>query len=424
MNPYLQRQRAQFEALRASIEGLQTRAADENRDLTEDELRSVTEQGEQATKLANQIESLTAIETRARAVEGLAASLGDNEQGETRLTGNAQTRDRDPGHYTRSSANSFFGDLYSSRANSDDDAQRRLVEHNRALSTGVAGAGIVPPKWLTDEMELLARQGRALASAVRNIDLGNDPRPITLPRQSTGTDAIIAQQSTENTHPTETDAWGSTVDTVVPKPFSGIQIVSRQMLEMSSPAVDQLIYGDMVAAYNSKIESAVGAALITAAGTAVTTLANEAAFTATAAQGAVVDTAMAVWSARKAPADLLVLSINRWGKFLKLLDTTGRPLIPPGTGGPMNVPGVGDVTVAGNYEGLGVIVTDGIGTGYTDSAVVLRASDTVLFESSVRRFKFEEVAGPESVKLGIWAYSAIIVRQATKSAKRFVVTAA
>jgi HK97 family phage major capsid protein len=200
MNPYLLRLRSQFDGLRTSIEGLQTRAADENRDLT-DELRSVTEQGEQATRLATQIESLTAIETRARAVEGLAATLGDTEQGETRLTGNAQTQDRDPGHYTRSSANSFFGDLYSSRANSDDDAQRRLVEHNRALSTGVAGAGIVPPKWLTDEMELLARQGRALASAVRNIDLGNDPRPITLPRQSTGTDAIIAQQASENTHP-------------------------------------------------------------------------------------------------------------------------------------------------------------------------------------------------------------------------------
>jgi hypothetical protein len=33
-------------------------------------------------------------------------------------------------------------------------------------------------------------------------------------------------------------------------------------------------------------------------------------------------------------------------------------------------------------------------------------------------------AGPESIKLGIWAYAAVIVRQSGKSAKRIVVTAA
>jgi hypothetical protein len=96
--------------------------------------------------------------------------------------------------------------------------------------------------------------------------------------------------------------------------------------------------------------------------------------------------------------------------------------------GPMNVVGVGSVNVDGRMTsaGLGVIATDGINTTgvYPDNIVVFRAADTILFEGTVQRFRFEEVAGPESVKLGIWAYAAVIVRQSGKSAKRIVVSAA
>ena len=117
-NPYLERLRTRYDGLKSGIEGLQTRAADEERDLTE-------------------------VETRNRKVEGLAASLvPTDESGETRF----HTQDRDPGHYTRSSEHSFFADMYSARGDNDADAARRLVEHNRALTTAGAGAGIVPPK--------------------------------------------------------------------------------------------------------------------------------------------------------------------------------------------------------------------------------------------------------------------------------------
>ena len=40
------------------------------------------------------------------------------------------------------------------------------------------------------------------------------------------------------------------------------------------------------------------------------------------------------------------------------------------------------------------------------------------------RFRYEEVAGPESVKLGVWAYTAVIVRQAANSVRRVQITAA
>jgi HK97 family phage major capsid protein len=448
-NPYLTALHDKYNQLRTASDALKARALEESRDLTEDELTSVRGMNEQAQPLARQIEDLTNAELEHRKVQELAAQVqGDAVRMATELRGNPELTsvgsvqqrgqahrltsstnavDRDPGHYTRSAQNSFFGDLHRARAG-DDDAGRRLAEHNRALSTGTgnAGAGVVPPKWLSDEFELLARQGRALASAVRNIGLGTDPRPITLPKQTTGADAEVTEQSAENAAVEDDDAWASDVDTVTPKPTAGIQIVSRQMLDMSSPAIDALIYGDLIAAYNLKIEKKVGAAMVTAASTAVTTFATEAAFaTDQDAYDAVIDTAIAVRNARKLPADLIAMGVVRYGEYLKLKDADGRPMIVENSAGPMNAIGVGTVQVDGRLAGLGIIATDGVSTGsYPESILVARAADTILFESDVLRFRYEEPLGPESVKLGIWGYSAVVVRQAGKSVKRMVVTAA
>lgn len=439
-NPYLERLRQDYETQRTAVAALQQAALDRNEDLTAEEMTSVRQMSEAMTGLHTQITQLTDLEVTNRAVQEQAARIMSDADveavrgrsdavlttaGRPGTQALARTQDRDPGHYLRSSSNSFFGDLHRSRSG-DDDAARRLAEHNRALSTGTgnAGAGVVPPVWLTEEFELLARQGRALASAVRNIGLGGDPRPITLPKQLTGTDAEVVEQASENAATEDDDAWTSDVDTVTPKPTAGIQIVSRQMLDMSSPAIDSLIYGDMLAAYNLKVEKKVGAALVTAAGTAVVTRATNALFSANGYDD-VVDTAIAVRNARKLPADIIAMGIVRYGEYLKLKDADNRPMIPEGSMGPMNAIGVGTVQVDGRIAGLGVIATEGISTGsFPESIVVLRAADTILFESDVLRFRYEEPLGPESVKLGIWGYTAVIVRQATKSAKRIVVTAA
>ncbi|RKF24136.1 phage major capsid protein [Micromonospora globbae] len=427
MNPYLKRLREQYEGLRSGIEGLQTRAAEENRDLTEDELRSVKEQGEQAKTLAKQIEDLTEIETRNAQVAEMAGKIANATGEQTRAAGGATTRDRDPGHYTKGGQHSFFGDLYRSKAMDDEDAARRLVEHNRALTTGGAGAGVVPPKWLIDEYAPLARQGRRLANAVRNIPLGDDPRPITLPKQTTGADtANPAEQAAENDATPSADKWASGVDTVVPKPTRGKQIVSRQMLDSASPAIDQLIYGDLLAAYDDQIEAKVGAALVAAAGAAAVTFASEATDwnTGTIVLNSVIDLQLAVRNARKRPADVLAMNVTRYGKFLKQRDPDGRPLIPnPGVGQAVNVAGVGSVAVDGIIEGLAVIATDGIPTAYPESYLAFRAADTILFEGNMMRFRYEERSGPESVELGIWAYTGVVVRYAGASVKRAQITA-
>jgi HK97 family phage major capsid protein len=434
VNPYLKAKRDQYEALRTTIEGVQTRAAEAGRDLTEDELRSVTEQGEQARKLAAEIESLTEIQNRHAKVAGLAVEVSEgaeqdrSDSGAVRV-GGAYTRDRDPGHYRRDGGNSFFGDLFKARSLQDEGALRRLAEHNRALDMATEGPGVIPPVWMSQEFAETARQQRRVAAAVRNIPLSS-AAPISMPRQSAS--AAVAEQTNENEPTSFADAWDSAVDTVTPKATAGGQKVSRQMLDSSNPAIDALIYSDLIGEYNEAVEAKVVAAMITAAGSAVTTYATEAAWTTAitpvANTGAPVvddllDLAIAVRNARKLPPDVLIASVTRYGDLLKLKDTTGRPLIPTDSGGPMNVIGTGSVQVDGRIHGLGVLASDGV-TQYPESILVARAADTILFESPVLRFRYEEPDGPEIVRLGIWAYTAAYVKHSGASVKRAVITAA
>lgn len=457
MNPYLRRLRAQYEQLRSSIDAILTAAAttgEDGRDLNPDELRSVEAMSTQAQELVPQIEQLTAIETRSRQVAELAAQVDDaapaseadqgaaaatdgeqsrsTEQGGERLTGSAQTQDRDPGHYRSvrdGGEHSFFGDLYRSAMKLDDgEAGVRLGEHARALTTGSHGPGLVAPQWLTSEYETIARQGRGVANAVRHMPITN-PAPLSFPGQTVGTDAVVAEQASENTAVGAADAYDSAVVTVTPKPTAGAQIFSRQLFDMSTPAIDELIYSDLISVYDQQVETKVCTAIVTAAGTAVATFATNAAFlgTAPATPGldGLVDAAIAVRNARKLPANIVAMGVARYGVLKKMKDTTGRPLIPTLQHGPQNVVGLGSIDTDGEFEGLQIIATDGISTGsFPESIAVFRAQDTILLESTMMRFRFEEVSGPESIKVGVWAYTAAVVRQATTSARRVVITIA
>lgn len=445
-NIYLAKRREQYEGLRASIQGVQEAATAANRALTDDERSSIAQMSDEGKKIFAEIEQLTEVELRnaqVREMQGKIAGAmsgadGSGNQGpavqdeqlrgagSVRPQGGGTTKDRDPGHYRSLQAggkHSFFGDLYSARERGDEDAARRLQEHNRALATGAAGSGIVAPKWLTDEYAELARQGRVLANLVRNIPLGDDPRPITLPKQTAGSDTEVTEQAAENDPIEDDDAFDTDVDTVTPKPTSGSQIVSRQMLDMASPAIDGLIYGDLIAAYNLKVEKKVGTAII-AVGTALPALEGEGVEVTDPMHynRVAIKAAVAVRNARKLPANILAMSVNRWGEFIDLRDTTGRPLVTGAGEAPQNVVGVADVSAldGGRFRGMQLAPTDGI--ALDDRFAAVRGQDVLLFESGMMRFRYEQPLGPESIKMGIWAYTAVLIRYGTASIKRVEIT--
>jgi HK97 family phage major capsid protein len=394
-------------------------------------LTSVRAQSDRAASLKTQIDELDAIATRDAQVASLASDVVPAAEQAARTRSATITRDRDPGHYRSAKEGgngSFFGDLYRSRTLQDGDATRRLMEHNRALDMANEGPGIIPPVWMASEFAELAVQQRRVANAVRNVPISS-AAPLSLPKQTASAFAEVVEQSAEGDTTEDDDAWDSAVTTVSPKATAGIQLVTRQMLDSSNPAVDSLIYSDLVASYNRRVEAKVVAAMITAAGSATVTYATEAAYTtgldpaeATYIGDAILDTAIAVRNGRKLPADILVASVTRYGSLLKIKDSTGRPIVPPDSGGPMNVIGTGTVAVDGRVQGLGVLASDGV-TQYAESILVARASDTILFESPILRFRYDEPLGPEIVKLGIWAYSAVHVKYA-ESVERIAITAA
>lgn len=425
-NPYLDRKRQQFETTRAQIEGIQNRAVEEDRDMTEDELRSVTEQGALCDTLAREIELVTAQENRAVQVATMGANL--RQMPEEVRASSTYARDRDPGHYRSVSEGghfSFFQDIDKAHRG-DVNSRQRLEQHNRALTAGGEGVGIVPPRWMTELWTPSLRQGRNLANAIRKIDLGSDPRPITIPKQTVG--ITVAENVDTCGTVSWTDSFDTDVDTVTPSVVAGGQIVCRSFLDSATPSVDQLIFQDLTADYDRMIEAKIGNAIITAAGAATTTFATEAAFNAAgAAYDAVIDAGMAVWAGRKLPADLVVMRVRRWGSFLKLKDSAGRPLFPTMNGGAqaVNVFGVGDVKTPGMIDGLAAVVTEGVGTtAYPESMVVQRAEDALLFESSQLRFEDPYSVGPDKVRLAIWGYAATYVRYPSLSGKRVAITAA
>ncbi len=437
-NVYLTKLREKYDGLRSSITGLQETATAANRTLTDDEKSSIKQMSDEGQKLYTEIESLTEVEVRnaqvrdmqARIAGTLSGADGSGNQSKApatdvavRTAGGATTKDRDPGHYRseqQGGQHSFFRDLYGARERQDEAAARRLQEHNRALTTGAAGSGIVPPKWMVDEYAALARQGRVLANLVRNVPLGDDPRPLTLPKQTAGTDTEVVEQAAENDPIEDDDQFDTDVDTVTPKPTAGSQVVSRQMLDMASPAIDGLIYGDLIAAYNLKVEKKVGTAIV-AVGTALPALSGVPVTDPAHFARVTLKAGVTVRSMRKLPANVAAMSVARWGEFLDLTDTTGRPLVTGAGDGPQNIAGMADLAGdGGRYKGLTMAPTEGI--ALDDRVVVLRASDVLLFESGMMRFRYEEPLGPESIKMGIWAYTAVLVRYGTAAIKRVEIT--
>jgi HK97 family phage major capsid protein len=439
---YLDRLTGQHEEIRVRIETLQGLSVTEERDLTEDELRSVTEDSAKAKVLEERITEAHEAETRAAAVSALAPIPP-----QVRATGNASATDRDPGHYrtmAEGGTNSFFGDMYRAQYLRNTESQTRLDEHSRALSVGAgsgntqASGGIVPPKWLTDLYLPLSRQNRIAANLVTHLDLGNDPRPLVLPKQTAGTDAVVGATG-EGQAVTSTDAFNTATETLTPAAISGEQVVTRQLVDSSTPGVDQLIAADLLAVYDAQIEALVCAAFVAAATADTAAFAHDTAGAvaagwwnyAPAGSGpagvnALIDAQTAVWQRRFKPATGIVVNPRRFGAIRKLVDLQGRPLLTPYS--PQNNVGTNDQSVngaAGELEGLPVYVTTGLGTtAYPESHIVGVLSDTILAESDLMQFRFEEVQGPGKIVLGVWRYAGVLVRQSGNGYSKVVVSAA
>lgn len=453
-NIYLRSLREQYEGLQSSIAGLQTRAAGAQRDLTPEELRSVVEMGEKGKALHEQITSLTEIELRNAEVasmqhrvssaiangqtvnpleSGEGQAGGDASQsngGELRTLGGARTEDRDPGIYQQGGQYSFLADQFRSKYMSDNAAHERLTRHSNALrgnqhlrdvlgaGATTLGAGLVPPVWLAEQFAPILHRRLRLARALRQVPWSG---PFAWSIPVAGTQAKTSSVA-EGVNTTETDP-SYTVLTVTPKAIMGYSEVSRQMLEASNPAVDSIIWGDLIGDFydNCELEvisalngqSGVNAVTVSAGVLTTTDIANQ--------RAGILDGGAAISDNNAGDADVFVGRTSRWTTYLKFQDSTGRPLILAQQYSPQNAIGIGDITQAyaspyqGNLENLQVITSP---TVAASTGFILNSQEHLFSVSPPMQFSFEQPAGPALIRIGVWGYECVTFGRRPKAATK------
>jgi HK97 family phage major capsid protein len=325
---------------------------------------------------------------------------------------------------------SYFRDLHMARNKGDRDAVDRLARNDRgraadpefrAISTtNGAGGEFVPPLWLESQFVKLARPGRITANLTPSHPLPPGTDSINVPKVNTGT--AVAVQTTQNSAVQVTDLTTTSISSGI-STIAGGQTISLQLIEQSPLNVDDLVLGDLAAAYaqslNLQVLSGSGTAgqqtgILTLAGT------NAVAFTSASPTLALLYSKLAgaiqqVHTKRFLPPDTIIMHPTRWAWIVASLDGQSRPLVVPNAGGPLNAMGTpGEVAsqgFVGYIMGLPVYVDAtlptnlGAGTNQ-DTIIVARLADLMLWESNVRAEAFAQTyANQMSVFVRLYNYA-------------------
>ena len=252
----------------------------------------------------------------------------------------------------------------------------------------------------------------AIDSVSRGV-LPSSGMSFTIPKLTTApTVATIA----EGVAPSET-GMVSTYITVDVKKASGLNRISYELLDRSSPAFFAELLSQMQKAYAKATDQALLTALISGgtAGTAV-------AATAAGLQSFVATESAAAFLATGEVAQNLIANTAQWGAILGYADSTGRALY--NASNPNNNSGVSAVSsLNGNVLGLNLAVDPffSVSTVATDSAVIVVPSAVTWYESPTTQIQVQAVTTGE-VEIALYGYYAIAtkigagIRRFTKSA--------
>lgn len=450
-NVYLRGLREQYSGIQKSIAGVQSRAAEAKRDLTNEELRSVTEMGEKGKSLYTQIEDLSEIELRnakvaamdgkvqAAIVAGRTQPDGDedgDEDGEpddgtrSRKLGGARTKDRDPGFYTRGGGQSFLGDQWRSANLNDTAAKDRLTKYTNAMrenvhlrdvlgTAGGGGTGLVPPVWLAEQFAPVLHRRLRVASVLRQVPWSG-PFPWTIPVAAVA--ATNTSPTAEGNNPTETNPTYTTI-TVTPTTISGYAEVSRQLLEAANPAVDAIIWGDLLGDFYDKAEIATVSAIEGQANINLTTSADGS--IATTSRNVLLDAIAAVSDNGGGDADVFFGRQARWSSMLKWTDVNGRPMILSQRYNPQNAIGDGNLAqgyrspIQGEIENLVAVTSPSV---LATRGYVINSQELLFSMSAPQQFTFEQPAGPALVRIGVWGYVATTAGRRPSAVSRIAFT--
>lgn len=353
----------------------------------------------EASSLDAQLEQLVGIvEARSAAAQVDARILNLGPHGTPTASGQVLG---EPMIYRPDGDRSFFADMFRARQG-NTEAREMLDRHMRSLSSATAAGGggnVIPPQYLASLFAPDPKFGSPVAASFPQYQLAN-AASFKLPRQ-TGS-GVVAAQSAENSPPTATDPTFDQI-TVDPVTLTGRNVMSRQLLDGSNPAIDQIVAvdlrGELLEAIDAAATTALGAASTPATQTGPPKKLLE----------KIVRMIPAIYGARKAPADSIYMSASAYGYLAAAQDTDGRPLV--NAYAPSNAYGDGVTGSLTMYiAGLPVILApakvEAAAGPFTVS--VAKRSDFAQFLSRLLEFRYEEKSGPQSIEVGVWQYAASV----------------
>ncbi|HUR24001.1 MAG TPA: phage major capsid protein [Acidimicrobiales bacterium] len=426
------------DAMEDDVANLLNLAASEQRDLTEDEQTTFANFRAEIRKLDDRESELVDMAEQRHKADERRARYQAAVEPDVELV---RVR-REPLTYERGNGRSFFSDQFRAmpQGGNDPGAIERLQRHAKEIRveaeqrvregrseyrdlTRVDGAGgqFVPPVYLVDQYVALARAARATADLVNVRPLPPGTDSINIPAVSTGT--AVAIQTADNAAVQETDLADANLSAPV-RTIAGQQDVAVQLLEQSPVAFDEVVFSDLAADYNTKLDVQV----LSGSGasgqvTGVRIVSGVNAITYTDASPTVpelyaklADAIQQIHTGRFLPPTHIIMHPRRWAWFLSSLDSTNRPLVVPSQSGPNNAMGnltaVGSQEIVGSLMGLPVVTDPSVpitlGAGTEDTIIVMRASDIWLWESTLRTRVLPDVgSGTLTTRLQVYGYVAM-----------------
>jgi HK97 family phage prohead protease/HK97 family phage major capsid protein len=300
----------------------------------------------------------------------------------------------------------------------DDEARRvvRAADDSTSTNTGLTLAPHLNT-FITDTFT-----GRPAFEAATRAALIDSGMSFTVPRLYTNASsadvAPTVADTNEGAAPSET-GMTSAYDTVNVNKFSGLQRVSFELVDRSSPAFMELMMTELRKAYEKATDAALLAAFIADGTTAATTAA-----TAAGLQSFIsVEGAAAYKGTGGDFANKLVASTDQWAAITGYADTTGRALY-SAQGATYNAAGTAVATsVRGNVLGTDLIVDHNISaSGVIDNSAFLVAPSSVyVWESPQTQLRVNVLTTGE-IEINLYGYLAIYLAKSGKGVRKFNLT--
>lgn len=290
----------------------------------------------------------------------------------------------------------------------DDSARRTVLAADDSTATNT---GLTLPQHL-NEFVTTTFTGRPAFDAVTRNALPDSGMSFTIPKLGT---APTVADTDEGAAPSET-GMTSTYDTITVNKFAGLNRISWELIDRSSPAFMDLLMTELRKAYEKSTDAALIAAF-TASGTAATGVAA----TAAGLQSFIaVEGAAAYKNTGGDFANKLIASTDQWAAIAGYADTTGRALY-SAQGATYNASGVAVASsVRGNVLGTDLIVDHNIATsGIVDESAFLVAPGSVqVWESPTTQLRLQVLSSGE-LEIALYGYLAIGVLKGGAGVRRF-----